>query len=43
MKCRAGISGDTIACAMIITAPNEVREKFKRVKPLKEIGVNERG
>ena len=31
------------ACATIIIPPEEVREQFKRVKPLKEIGVKERG
>jgi type II restriction enzyme len=31
------------SAATIIIPPEEVREKFKRVKPLKEIGVKERG
>ena len=29
--------------SVVIIPPDEVREKFKRVKPLKEIGVKERG
>ncbi len=29
--------------SVVIVPPEEVREKFKRVKPLKEIGVKERG
>ncbi len=31
------------ACPTIIIPPEEVREQFKRVKPLKEIGIKERG
>ncbi len=31
------------ACATVIIPPEEVREKFKRVKPLKEISVQQRG
>jgi type II restriction enzyme len=31
------------ACATLIIAPEEVREKFRRVKPLKDISVTQRG
>jgi len=31
------------ACATLIATPEEVREKFKRVKPLKDISVTQRG
>jgi type II restriction enzyme len=31
------------ACATLIAAPKEVREKFQRVKPLKDISVKQRG
>ena len=31
------------ACATVITPPEEVREKFRRVKPLKYISVTQRG
>ena len=31
------------ACATVITPPEEVREKFRRVKPLKDISVKQRG
>jgi type II restriction enzyme len=31
------------ACATVIATPEEVREKFKRVKPLKDIAVTQRG
>jgi hypothetical protein len=28
---------------VVVTTPSEVREKFKRVKPLKDISVTQRG
>jgi type II restriction enzyme len=31
------------ACATVITPPEEVREKFRRFKPLKDIAVTQRG
>ncbi len=46
LKHRTGMSDEPAgskACPTIIIPPEKVREKFRRVKPLKEISVKERG